>query len=253
MPYKKLLKPKPSRAGRSRQQGKITVRHRGGGHKKKYRIIDFKRDKFDIPAKVERIEYDPNRSANIALVCYKDGERRYILAPDKFKTKHQIITSKKTEIKIGNRMQLKNIPVGTLVYNIEMEPGKGGQVARSAGSWVQMQGCENRLAQLKMPSSEIRLVSEQCFASIGQVSNPQHNSRRIGKAGRKRWMGWRPTVRGSAMNPVDHPHGGGEGRAPIGLKHPKTPWGKPALGKKTRKKKKKSNRRIVKRRKKRKR
>ncbi|MAG44868.1 50S ribosomal protein L2 [bacterium] len=253
MPYKKLLKPKPSRAGRSRQQGKITVRHRGGGHKKQYRVIDFKRDKFNILGKVESIEYDPNRSANIALVCYVDGERRYILAPDKLKKNHEILTGEKTEVKNGYRMMLKNIPVGTLVYNVEMQPGKGGQISRSAGSSIQMQGVENGMAQLKMPSSEVRLVSEKCFASIGQVSNPQHNRRKIGKAGRKRWMGWRPTVRGSAMTPHDHPHGGGEGRTGIGLKHPKTPWGKIALGKKTRKKHKKSNKFIIKRRRKKKR
>ena len=250
-PEKSLLKKLNKKAGRS--HGKISVRHRGGGAKKKYRVIDFKMNKVGVESKVEAIEKDPNRSALIALLLDADGERRYILATQNMKVGDKIIVDEKTPMDEGNRMMLKNIPVGTTVCNIEMVPGKGAQIVRSAGSSALLQAIDNGMAQLKMPSSEIRLVREDCFATIGQVSNFEHNIYRIGKAGRKRHMGWRPAVRGSAMNPVDHPHGGGEGTQPIGLKYPKTPWGKPALGVKTRKKKKASNKFIIRRRKKRRR
>ncbi len=247
-PLKKLIKPKKSKAGRSR--GKITVRHRGGGHKKKYRIIDFKRLLYKgIPATVEAIEYDPNRSAFIARILYKNGARSYVLAPNELTVGDQIVSDEKAEVKVGNRMRLENIPTGTLVYNIEILPEQGGKLARSAGNYAQLMAKEGKYAQLLMPSKEIRLILAKCFATIGQVSNPQANTKKLRKAGQNRWRGIRPTVRGSAMNPVDHPHGGGEGRSPIGLKHPKTPWGKPALGKKTRKKKY-SDKLIVRRRKK---
>jgi len=250
-PEKSLLKKLNKKAGRS--HGKISVRHRGGGAKKKYRVIDFKMNKVGVESKVEAIEKDPNRSALIALLLDADGGRRYILATQNMKVGDKIIVDEKTPMDEGNRMMLKNIPVGTTVCNIEMVPGKGAQIVRSAGSSALLQAIDNGMAQLKMPSSEIRLVREDCFATIGQVSNFEHNIYRIGKAGRKRHMGWRPAVRGSAMNPVDHPHGGGEGTQPIGLKYPKTPWGKPALGVKTRKKKKASNKFIIRRRKKRRR
>jgi len=253
-PFKKLLKAKKSKAGRSRK-GRITVRHKGGGHKRKYRKIDFKRlDKFGIPVKIKSIEYDPNRSANIALVVYKDGEKRYVLAPQDLKIDDEIISDEKTVLKPGNRMFLKNIPVGTFVYNVELIPGQGGKIAKSAGNSVQVMAVEGGRAQLTLPSGEVRMVSEKAMASIGVLSNPEHGFVKLGKAGRSRWLGIRPTVRGSAMNPVDHPHGGGEGRAPIGLKKgPKTPWGKKAYGVKTRKKKKYSDKLILKRRKKKKR
>ena len=253
-PFKKLLKAKKSKAGRSRK-GRITVRHKGGGHKRKYRKIDFKRlDKFGIPVKIKSIEYDPNRSANIALVVYKDGEKRYVLAPQDLKIDDEIISDEKTVLKPGNRMFLKNIPVGTFVYNVELIPGQGGKIAKSAGNSVQVMAVEGGRAQLTLPSGEVRMVSEKAMASIGVLSNPEHGFVNLGKAGRSRWLGIRPTVRGSAMNPVDHPHGGGEGRAPIGLKKgPKTPWGKKAYGVKTRKKKKYSDKLILKRRKKKKR
>lgn len=244
---KKLRKQKLKTKGRSK--GKITVRHRGGGHKRKYRLMDFKRVKFDIPAKILSIEYDPNRSADIALVEYEDGQKFYILAAAGMKKGQEIISAEKAALKIGNRMRLKNIPIGTAVYNVEMIPGKGGQIARSAGSSVYVMAHEGKYTHLKMPSGEIRIVQEDCLASIGQVSRPEHGLRKLRKAGQKRWLGIRPTVRGSAMTPRDHPHGGGEGRAPIGLKHPKTPWGKPALGYRTRKKHKKSDKFIIKRRK----
>ena len=233
-----------------RSKGKISVRHRGGGHKKLYRAIDFKMDKFEIPATVERIEKDPNRSALIALLKYRDGERRYVVAVEGMKEGSKIIVSEKAPIKAGNRLEMRNIPVGTAVSLVEMFPGRGAQLARSAGSSVILMSIEGGTAQLKLSSGEIRKASEKCHASIGQVSNYLHNTVIIGKAGRTRWLGMRPTVRGTAMNPVDHPHGGGEGRQGIGLKHPKTPWGKPALGKKTRKKHKYSNKFIIKRRKK---
>lgn len=247
-PEKNLLRPKSKKAGRN-SRGRITVRHRGGGHKRLYRIIDFKQDKFDIPAKVKAIEYDPNRSAFIALLYYADGEKRYVLAPDGIKIEQTVITSSNAPLEIGNRTALKNIPVGTQVHNIELMPGKGSQLSKSAGSFAEVLAHEGGYVHLALPSKEVRMVLENSMATIGQVSNPAHNTITIGKAGRSRWMGVRPTVRGSAMNPVDHPHGGGEGRAPIGLKHPKTPWGKPALGKKTRNRKKPSNRYILKRRK----
>jgi len=250
-PYKPLVKLLKKKAGRNKQ-GKITVRHRGGGHKRRYRVIDFKRDKFDIPAKVETIEYDPNRSTFIALVKYEDGEKRYILAPQNLKVGDTIISGEKTPLKSGNRMILKNIPVGTSVYNIELIPGKGGQIVRSAGAGAQVTATEGGYTRLTLPSSEIRMIPANAMASIGTLSNPEHRFVNKGKAGRSRWLGRRPTVRGSAMNPVDHPHGGGEGRAPIGLKSPKTPWGKKAQGVKTRKKKKYSDKFIIRRRKKRK-
>jgi len=253
-PLKKLLKTKKSRAGRSKQ-GRITVRHKGGGHKKKYRKIDFKRiDKMNIPAKISSIEYDPNRSSFIALVIYRDGEKRYILSPQDLKVGDEIITAEKADLKPGNRMMLKNIPIGTFVYNIEIMPNQGGKIARSAGNSAQVSAVEGGYAQITLPSGEVRMVSDKAMVSIGALSNPEHGFVNLGKAGRSRWLGIRPTVRGSAMNPVDHPHGGGEGRSPIGLrKGPKTPWGKQAYGVKTRKKKKYSDKFIIKRRKKKKR
>lgn len=247
-PEKSLLVGRGKKSGRS--GGKISVRHKGGGHKKKYRLVDFKQDKFGIPGKVKSIEKDPFRSALIALVVYADGEKRYVLATEGLKEGKEIISDRKTPFKKGNRMQIKNIPVGTIISNVEMAMDAGGQLARSAGSSVVLMGSEGKMAQLKLSSGEIRLVSNECYATIGQVSNFEHGSVRVGKAGRKRWMGIRPAVRGTAMNPVDHPHGGGEGVQGIGLKYPKTPWGKIALGKKTRKKKKHSNKFIVKRKKK---
>jgi len=234
---------------RGRSQGKISVRHKGGGHKKKYRQIDFKMDKVNIPARVERIEKDPFRSANVALLHYKDGEKRYSIAVEKMKVGQEIIISENASIKEGNRAILRNIPVGTQVSLVEIFPGKGAQLARSAGSSAILMSVEGNMAQLKLASGELRLASADSWATIGQISNILHNTVMIGKAGRSRWMGIRPAVRGTAMNPVDHPHGGGEGRQGIGLKHPKTPWGKPALGKKTRKKFKYSDKFILKRRK----
>jgi large subunit ribosomal protein L2 len=249
-PEKSLLAPKAKKAGRS--GGKISVRHQGGGHKQRYRKVDFKMNKIDVPGKVVAIEKDPNRSAFIALINYKDGEKRYVLAVSDLRAGNEIITSPSATIKSGNRVCVKNIPVGTVLSNVEMFPGKGGQLARSAGSSVVLTASEEKNSQIKLSSGEVRIISSDCYATIGQVSNFEHNSINIGKAGKKRHMGVRPGVRGSAMNPVDHPHGGGEGRQGIGLKYPKTPWGKPALGKKTRKKKKYSNKFIVKRRSKRK-
>lgn len=218
-------------------QGRITVRHRGGGHKRLYRIIDFKRDKIGIPGKVIAIEYDPNRSARIALIQYADGEKRYIIAPLGLKVGDTVMSGPDAEIKVGNALPLANIPVGTFIHNIELYPGRGGQLVRAAGTAAQILAKEGDYAQVKLPSGEIRLINLKCMATIGQVGNVDHANIRLGKAGRKRWLGWRPTVRGSAMSPRDHPHGGGEGRAPIGLPHPKTPWGKCALGKKTRRNK----------------
>jgi len=235
-PEKSLTLPLKKTGGRNRD-GRITVRHRGGGEKRKYRIVDFGQEKMGIPAKVEAIEYDPNRSAFIMLLCYKDGERRYRLAPDGIKVGDEVICDEKAPLKIGNRMKLKHIPLGSFVYNVELWPGQGGRIARSAGSSAQLLSREDGWAILQLPSKEIRKVSEECFATLGKVSNPDHKSEVLGKAGKSRHRGRRPAVRGSAMNPCDHPHGGGEGKAPIGLKHPKTPWGKPALGVKTRKKK----------------
>ena len=234
-------------AGRN-VRGKITVRHRGGGTRAKYRIIDFKRNKDDIPATVKSIEYDPNRSANIALVCYADGEKRYIIAPNKLKVGDVIVSGPDSDIKVGNALPIANIPVGTIIHNIELKPGKGAQMVRSAGNGAQLMAKEGNYAQVRLPSGEVRMVRINCRATIGEVGNIEHANIQIGKAGRKRHMGWRPTVRGSVMNPNDHPHGGGEGRAPIGRKGPVTPWGKPALGYKTRNKHKDSNKYIVRRR-----
>ncbi len=228
--------------------GRITVRHIGGGMKRKYRIIDFKRNKDGINAKVAAIEYDPNRTANIALLHYTDGEKRYIIAPVGLKVGDIVESGPDADIKPGNALPLANIPVGTLVHNIELKPGKGGQLVRSAGGAAQLMAKEGDYAQLRLPSGEVRMVSLQCKATVGQVSNIEHENISIGKAGRKRWMGVRPTVRGVVMNPVDHPHGGGEGKSPIGRPSPVTPWGKPTLGYKTRKKNKKSDKFIVKRR-----
>ena len=248
-PEKSLLATLKKNAGRN-SQGSITVRHRGGGAKRKYRIIDFKRDKDQIPAKVAGIEYDPNRSANIALLHYVDGEKRYILAPNGLKVGDVIFSGEGSDIKVGNCLKLKDMPVGTLVHNIELKEGKGGQMVRSAGTSAQLMDKEGKNALLRLPSGETRYVNINCKATIGQVGNLDHENVTIGKAGRKRHMGIRPTVRGSVMNPNDHPHGGGEGRSPIGRPSPVTPWGKPALGYKTRKKKKASNKMIVSKRKK---
>lgn len=248
-PEKSLLATLKKNAGRN-SRGKITVRHRGGGAKRKYRIIDFKRDKDQIPAVVAGIEYDPNRSANIALLHYVDGEKRYILAPVGLKVGDKIVSGEGADIKVGNALKLKDLPVGTLIHNIEMKAGKGAQLVRSAGVSAQLMAKEGKNALLRLPSGEMRYINAECKATIGQVGNIEHANVIIGKAGRKRHMGIRPTVRGSVMNPNDHPHGGGEGRAPIGRPTPVTPWGKPALGYKTRKKKKASNSMIVSRRKK---
>jgi large subunit ribosomal protein L2 len=244
-PEKSLLAPLPKKAGRS--GGKISVRHQGGGHKRRYRIVDFHQDKLNIPGRIASIEKDPNRSALIALVHYADGEKRYILATDGMRQGQEIISGETTPIVNGNRLLLKNIPIGTTICNIEMKVGKGGQIVRSAGTQASLMALDGAMAQIKLSSGEIRLISKECYATLGQVSNFEHSAERIGKAGRARHMNRRPAVRGSAMNPVDHPHGGGEGRQPIGM-HPKTPWGKPALGKKTRKRKNVSSKYIVKRR-----
>jgi large subunit ribosomal protein L2 len=233
-PEKSLLAPLKKKGGRS-NQGKITVRHRGGGAKRRLRIIDFKRDKLGIPGRVAAIEYDPNRSARIALIFYADGEKRYILAPNDLNVDDVIKSGEGAELKPGNALPLKLIPTGTMIHNIEMQPGKGGQLVRSAGAAAQLMAKEGKYSLVRMPSSEMRRIRSDCLATIGQVGNLDHRSISLGKAGRKRWLGIRPTVRGSAMNPSDHPHGGGEGRAPIGLPGPKTPWGKPALGYRTRK------------------
>ena len=246
-PEKSLLDSKKRKAGRN-AQGKITVRHRGGGAKKKYRIVDFKRKKDGIPATVVGIEYDPNRSANIALICYADGEKAYILAPEGLKDGMTVMNGADAEVRVGNCLPLSEIPVGTQIHNIELYPGKGGQLVRSAGNSAQLMAKEGKYATLRLPSGEMRMVPIICRASIGVVGNGDHNLINVGKAGRKRHMGIRPTVRGSVMNPNDHPHGGGEGRAPIGRPGPCTPWGKPALGLKTRKKNKSSNKLIVRRR-----
>lgn len=252
-PEKKLTKKLVKKAGRG-YRGRITIRHRGGGHKRRYRLIDFKQsDRMGVPAKVVSIEYDPNRSCFIALLNYKDGEKRYILAPDGLKIGDEVVCQEKAPLKVGNRLPLKNIPVGSQVHNIELLPKKGGQIVKSAGSAAQVMAHEGGYCHLKLPSGEIRMVKEDCLASLGQLSNPEHNTVVLGKAGRSRWLGRRPTVRGSAMNPRDHPHGGGENRQPIGLrKGPKTPWGKRAYGVKTRKKKP-SDKFILKRRAKKKR
>ena len=246
-PEKSLLAPKSRQAGRN-NQGKITVRHRGGGAKKKYRIIDFKRRKDGIAATVIGIEYDPNRTANIALICYEDGEKAYILAPEGLKDGMKVMNGPEAEVRVGNCLPLSQIPVGTQIHNIELHPGKGGQMVRSAGNSAQLMAKEGKYATLRLPSGEMRMVPLECRASIGVVGNGDHNLINIGKAGRTRHMGIRPTVRGSVMNPNDHPHGGGEGKTGIGRPGPSTPWGKPALGLKTRKKNKASNKMIVRRR-----
>ena len=246
-PEKSLTVSKNSKAGRN-AQGKITVRHRGGGAKRKYRIIDFKRYKDGIPATVKSIEYDPNRTANIALICYADGQKAYIIAPNGLQVGAVLMNGPEAEIKLGNCLPLAQIPVGTMVHNVELHPGNGGQLVRSAGNAAQLMAKEGKYATLRLPSGEMRLVPIQARATVGQVGNIDHELINIGKAGRKRHMGIRPTVRGSVMNPNDHPHGGGEGRAPIGRSGPMTPWGKPALGYKTRKKNKQSNKMIVRRR-----
>ena len=246
-PEKSLLAPLNKKAGRN-SYGRITVRHRGGGNRRKYRIIDFKRNKFDVEAIVKTIEYDPNRSAFIALIEYTDGEKAYILAPEGLKVGYKVVSGENADIKIGNALPLTHIPVGTFVHNIELYPGRGAQLARSAGNMAQLMARENGYALLRLPSNELRNVPETCMATIGQVSNPDHFNVKIGKAGRKRNLGWRPTVRGSVMNPNDHPHGGGEGKSPVGRPGPVTPWGKPALGYKTRKHKKQSDKLIVRRR-----
>ena len=249
-PEKKLLKYVKRHVGRSASSGEITVRHKGGGVKKMYRIIEFSQTKQDMPAKVIALEYDPNRTAFIALIEYTDKTKQYIIAPQDLKVGNEIIFSEKEALNPGNRVKLKNIPVGTAVYNIELDPGKGGTTVRSAGSSAQILAHDGDHINLKMPSTEVRRFKGDCFATIGMVSNPENRFYTLGKAGKSRHKGRRPHVRGSAMNPVDHPHGGGEGRQPIGLKHPKTPWGKPALGVKTRNKKKWSNKLIISRRKK---
>jgi len=245
-PEKSLLLPLKKKAGRS-SQGKITVRHRGGGAKRMLRTLDFKRDKAGVPGKVAAIEYDPNRSANIALICYADGEKRYILAPLGLNVGDSIKSGEDADVKLGNTLPLKLIPSGTLIHNIELNRGRGGQLVRSAGATAQLVVKEGEYALVRLPSSEVRRIRSECLATIGQVGNVDHQNIKLGKAGRKRWLGWRPTVRGSAMNPRDHPHGGGEGRCPIGMPGPKTPWGKPALGYRTRKAKA-SDKMIVKRR-----
>ena len=243
-PEKSLVVPFKKNAGRN-AQGRITVRHQGGGHKRQYRIIDFKRLKDNIPAKVATIEYDPNRTARIALLNYADGEKRYIIAPNGLKVGDTVISGTDVDIQIGNAMPIYNIPVGTVIHNIELKPLKGAQLCRSAGASAQLMAKEGKYAHLRLPSGEVRLVLAECRATIGQVGNLEHEIINIGKAGRTRWMGIRPTVRGSVMNPNDHPHGGGEGRAPVGRKSPMTPWGKKAFGLKTRKKKNITNKYIV--------
>ena len=246
-PEKSLLASKKKTAGRN-NQGKITVRHHGGGNRQKYRLIDFKRNKEGVPAKVIGIEYDPNRTANIALICYADGEKAYILAPQGLTDGMTVMNGAEAEIRVGNCLPLSAIPVGTQVHNIELYPGKGGQMVRSAGNSAQLMAKEGKYATLRLPSGEMRMVPIVCRATIGVVGNGDHNLINLGKAGRKRHMGIRPTARGSVMNPNDHPHGGGEGRAPVGRPSPMTPWGKPAMGLKTRKKKKQSNKLIIRRR-----
>jgi len=232
-PEKSLLVSKKRQAGRN-NQGRVTVRHRGGGERPKYRLIDFRREKVGVPAKVAAIEYDPNRTARIALLHYRDGEKRYILAPVGLMVGDTISSGSSAEIKTGNTLPISSIPVGTIIHNIELQKGKGGQLARSAGTGAQLMAKEGKYAQVRLPSGEVRFVSVDCMATIGSVGNPEWNTIKLGKAGRKRHMGWRPTVRGSAMTPRDHPHGGGEGKVGVGMPGPKTPWGKPALGKKTR-------------------
>lgn len=246
-PEKSLLETLKSNAGRN-AYGRITVRHRGGGVKRKYRVIDFKRKKTDVSATVIAIEYDPNRSANIALLQYEDGEKAYILAPIGLKVGHKVVAGASADIKPGNALKIKDIPVGTLIHNIELKPGRGGQLVRAAGNAAQLMAKEDKYSQVRLPSGEVRMISLECMATIGQVGNTEHENVSIGKAGRKRHMGFRPTVRGVVMNPCDHPHGGGEGKSPIGRPSPVTPWGKPTMGYKTRDKHKASDKYIVKRR-----
>ncbi|MDQ0209271.1 50S ribosomal protein L2 [Alkalicoccobacillus murimartini] len=248
-PEKSLLAPLHKKGGRN-NQGRLTVRHQGGGHKRQYRVIDFKRNKDGIPGRVATIEYDPNRSANIALLHYADGEKRYIIAPKGLKVGNVLVSGAESDIKVGNTLPLKNIPVGTVIHNIELRPGKGGQLVRSAGTEAQLLGKEGDYVLVRLNSGETRYILATCRATIGQVGNLEHELVNIGKAGRSRWLGKRPTVRGSVMNPNDHPHGGGEGRSPIGRKSPMSPWGKPTLGYKTRKKNNQSDKYIVRRRKK---
>lgn len=236
VPERSLLRPLKKRAGRN-FRGKITVRHRGGGHKRRYRVIDFKRDKFGVPGRVATIEYDPNRSARIALAVYADGEKRYIIAPVGLRVGDMVMSGPDAEIRVGSALPIANIPVGTTIHNIELHIGKGGQLVRAAGTSAQLLAKEGRYAHIRLPSGEVRLVNVQCMATIGQVGNTDHGNIKLGKAGRKRWLGFRPSVRGSAMDPASHPHGGGEGRSPIGMPGPKSPWGKPTLGYKTRRNK----------------
>lgn len=232
-PERSLTRPLRKTGGRN-NKGRISVRHRGGGHKRRYRLIDFKRNKYDCPAEVTAIEYDPNRSARIALIQFEDGEKRYIIAPLNVKVGDVIGNGEHAQLRPGNALRIKDIPLGTQIHNIELLPGKGGQIARSAGTSAQLLAKEGIYAQVRLPSGEVRLIHENCMATIGQVGNTDHGNIKIGKAGRARWMGWRPSVRGTAMDPDSHPHGGGEGRSGIGMPGPKTPWGKPALGKRTR-------------------
>jgi large subunit ribosomal protein L2 len=245
-PHKPLLRPLSKKAGRN-VYGRITLRRRGGGHKRKYRVIDFKRDKIGIPSKVISIEYDPNRSARVALLQYRDGEKRYILAPDGLKINDEIVSGSESDIRPGNALPLRNIPLGTLIHNIELRVGKGGQLIRSAGVHSQIMAKEGKYAQIRLPSGEVRMVLQDCMATVGQLGNQDHENISIGKAGRSRWLGKRPKVRGVVMNPVDHPHGGGEGKS-SGGRHPVTPWGMPTKGYKTRKKKHRTNRFIIKKR-----
>lgn len=246
-PERSLLEPLKNKSGRN-NYGRITVRHRGGANRRKYRVIDFKRSKFDVPAEVVSLEYDPNRSAHIALIKYEDGVKSYILAPAGLKVGDKVMAGPEADIKPGNALPLVNIPTGTVIHNVELYPGRGGQLARAAGNAAQLMAKEGEYALLRLPSGELRKVPANCMATVGQVGNLDHENVKIGNAGRKRHMGWRPTVRGSVMNPNDHPHGGGEGKSPIGRPGPCTPWGKPALGYKTRNKKKASNKMIVRRR-----
>ena len=244
-PERSLLAPLKKKSGRN-NRGVVTVRHRGGGHKRRYRIIDFRRDKFGVTGKVEAIEYDPNRSARIALIVYQDGERRYIIAPVGLGVNDTIMSGPEADIRPGNALPIGNIPLGTVIHNIELYPGRGAQLVRSAGKSAQVVAKEGSMAQVRLPSGEVRYIAMNCLATIGQVSNPDHANQSIGKAGRNRWMGKRPSVRGVAMDPSSHPHGGGEGRSPIGMPGPKTPWGKPALGKRTRRNKR-TDKNIVRR------
>lgn len=245
-PERSLLAPLRNKGGRN-NRGVVTMRHQGGGHKRRYRIIDFRRDKWNVPGRVESIEYDPNRSARIALIVYRDGERRYIIAPAELRVGDSVMSGPNAEVRPGNALPIRSIPLGTVVHNIELYPGRGGQLVRSAGNSAQLLAKEGSMAQVRLPSGEVRYIDVNCLATIGSVSNSDHSNLSLGKAGRKRWLGIRPSVRGIAMDPSSHPHGGGEGRSPVGMKAPKTPWGKPALGKKTRRNKN-TNKFIVRRR-----